>query len=201
MTKRFFDLVFGGLGLIIASPTMLAIAILLLWELPEPIFWVSQRVGKDGRIFNFYNFRTMKVDNNNQKQLTRVGHFIRNYSLDHLPQLFNVIKGDMSLVGFKPPFPEEVNFANPDWQKILTVKPGMFSLAILQLAKTYNSSSYETKNDHELEYIQQRSLIFDLQVLFKSIRGWITSRGNIKARGKPAIEVALNSEGNTQQKT
>ncbi|HHP7232480.1 MAG TPA: hypothetical protein ACFCUY_16675, partial [Xenococcaceae cyanobacterium] len=69
----------------------------------------------------------------------------------------------------------------------LTVKPGMFSFAILGLANKYNSSSDQTRNHLELEYIQRRSLSFDLQVLFTSIRGWITSRGNIKVRGKPLI--------------
>lgn len=186
--RRLVDILLGGLGLIIASPVMMAIAILLLSELPEPIFWVSQRVGKDGRIFNFYNFRTMKADENNHKYLTTIGRFIRNYSLDHLPQLFNVIKGDLNLMGFRPPLPEDVNFADPDWQKILTVKPGMFSFAILGLANKYNSSGDKTRNDLELEYIQRRSLSFDFQVLFKSILGWITSRGNIKARGKPWVE-------------
>ena len=134
MIRRSSDLFFGIIGLIVASSVMLAIAILLLSELPEPIFWISPRVGKDGCIFNFYNFRTMKVDGNNQKQLTAIGNFIRNYSLDHLPQLFNVLKGDLSLVGFRPPLPEDVNFTDPDWQKILTTKPGMFSFAILGLA-------------------------------------------------------------------
>ena len=130
----------------------------------------------------------MKADENNHKYLTIIGRFIRNYSPDHLPQLFNVIKGDLNLVGFRPPLPEEVNFADPDWQKILTVKPGMFSFAILGLANKYNSSSDKTRNHLELEYIQRRSLSFDLQVLFKSTRGWITSRGNIKVRGKPSTE-------------
>lgn len=194
MIRRLFDLFFGIIGLIVASPVMLAIAILLLSELPEPIFWISQRVGKDGRIFDFYNFRTMKVNGNNQKKLTAIGNFIRNYSLDHLPQLFNVLKGDLSLVGFRPPLPEDVNFADPDWQKILTVKPGMFSFAILGLAKKYNSSSYDTRNHLELEYIQRRSLTFDLQVLLRSIRGWISSRGNMKARGNPLVKFENDSE-------
>ncbi|MGF1541546.1 MAG: sugar transferase [Pleurocapsa sp.] len=189
MIKRLFDLLLAGLSLTILSPLLVAIAILLLLELPEPIFWVSPRVGKDGRIFNLYNFRTMKLNDQNQKQFTAIGRFIRNYSLDHLPQLFNVIEGNMSLIGFRPPLPKEVDLTDPDWQTILTIKPGMFSLAILGLATEYNSSSYKIKNQLELEYVRQYSTIVDFQILLKSIGGWITSQGNIKARGNPSVNI------------
>lgn len=168
--KHFLDRAIAALTLIIASPLILLVAILLKLESSEPILYVSKRVGKDGRLFDFYNFRTMTTSGDNQKHLTYIGRWIRNYSLDHLPQLFNVIKGDMNLVGPRPSLPDEVNYTEPDWQKIFSVKPGMFSLAILRLAKGYNASSYETRNQIELEYIRQQSFAFDFQVLFRSIQ-------------------------------
>jgi lipopolysaccharide/colanic/teichoic acid biosynthesis glycosyltransferase len=121
-----------------------------------------------------------------QERLTRVGCFIRNYSLDDLPNVFNVLKGELSLVGPRPTEPERVDLTDPTWQKVLAVRPGYISWAILELASAYNASPWSLKLQLEEEYLQKKSLVFDVLVLRKALWGLIGSRGNIKARGAPS---------------
>jgi len=193
MLKRLFDLAFAGFWAIVTSPVMLVIATLIKLDSPGPIFYVPLAVGKNGKPFRMLRFCTMDVDKSPDltpsERLTRVGRFIRNYSLDHLPTLYNVLKGDMSVVGPRPMEPEAVDLDDPNWQKILTVKPGMISLAILKLGKRYNASPLALKKKLETEYVEQQSFRFDLQMLLQGLRAHVASTGNVKARGKPDPEV------------
>jgi lipopolysaccharide/colanic/teichoic acid biosynthesis glycosyltransferase len=129
-------------------------------------------------------------------RLTRVGRFIRNYSLDHLPTLLNLLKGDVSIIGPRPMEPEVVDLKDPTWQRYFQVKPGLFNYAVLKLGRTYGpsrSSNLGLKRELELEYIQRRSLASDLILFFRFVKAHVVSKGNIKARGKPdpAIEDKL----------
>jgi len=117
--------------------------------------------------------------------MTRVGAVIRNYSLDDLPNLLNVLIGDMSIVGPRPMEPERVTMADPVWQATLSVRPGLLSFAILRLADTYNASDPQIKQHVELEYIARQSFRFDLEVFVRWMQSYIASKGNIKARGRP----------------
>jgi lipopolysaccharide/colanic/teichoic acid biosynthesis glycosyltransferase len=195
--KRLFDLVFAIFWLTVTAPLILVIAVLIKLDSPGPALYVPQMVGRDCRPFRLFRFRTMRVGSpahlSANERLTRVGRFIRNYSLDHLPTLFNILKGDLSIVGPRPMEPEVVDLQDPAWQAYFRVKPGFFNYAVLKLGSTFGPSSADNlalKRELELEYIQKQSLVFDLQLLFTFIRAHIASGGNVKARGKPDPKVA-----------
>jgi lipopolysaccharide/colanic/teichoic acid biosynthesis glycosyltransferase len=192
MTKRLFDLIFALSCLVVAAPAIMAVAILIKLNSSGPVLYVPQMVGKDGQLFRLFRFRTMYVDKpahlSPDERRTQVGRFIRNYSLDHLPTLLNVLKGDLSVVGPRPMEPEFVDLQDPTWQRYFQVRPGLFNYAVLKLGKTFGpsrSSNLPLKQELELEYIEKQSLAFDLQLFFKFVWAHIVSRGNVKARGKP----------------
>jgi sugar transferase EpsL len=189
MLRRSIDLVGALLLLILASPLLAVIAVALRLEGYGPVLYRSPRVGRGGRPFSLLRFRTMldtAEPRSVEQRLTPVGRLIRNISLDDLPNLVNVLRGEMSLVGPRPMEPERVDLSDPAWQRILSVRPGLVSFAILQLARRYNASDTAAKNALELRYVQQRSLSGDLALFRRALRALVASRGNIKARGVPA---------------
>lgn len=192
--KRIFDVVLSGLALVILSPVLLMIALIIFIDDPHgnPIY-VSQRVGKNGRIFNFYKFRSMCI-NADQKlaalmalneadgpafkikddpRITRFGRFIRKTSIDELPQLWNVLKGDMSLVGPRPPIPREVEQYDEEQMQRLRVVPGLTCYWQVQPAR--NSLSFQEWMDLDLKYIRERSFKVDLMIILKTV--WVMVRG------------------------
>jgi lipopolysaccharide/colanic/teichoic acid biosynthesis glycosyltransferase len=187
--KRLFDLALALPLLMLSLPVLVVIAILIKLESPGPVFYLSERVGQGGRLYRPYRFRTMRPGEPArmlpEDSLTRVGRVARSISLDHLPTLLNVVRGEMSLVGPRPMEPKRVELEDPAWQRILTVKPGLVSWAIHCLGREYNATSLEFKKRLELEYVDRQSTQFDLWLLWSA--GWalITSRGNVKARGRP----------------
>lgn len=187
---RLLDVVVASLILIVTAPVLLVITFLIRCDSPGPIIYGSPRVGRNGKEFRLLRFRTVDLSKpahlSMQERLTRVGSFIRNYSLDDLPNAFNVLKGELSLVGPRPTEPEMVDLKDPAWQKVLTVRPGYISWAILELASAYNASPWSLKLQLEEVYIQKKSLVFDVLVLRKAVQRLIASRGNIKARGVPS---------------
>ena len=193
---RLLDLLIGSLFLIVATPLLLVIALLITCDSPGPIIYGSPRVGKNGKSFRLLRFRTVNISKpahlSMDERLTRMGGFIRNYSLDDLPNVFNVLKGEMSVVGPRPTEPEIVDVNDPAWQKVLTVRPGAVSYAILELAVAYNTSPWSLKLQLEEEYIQKKSIVFDLFVLRKAVQGLIASKGNVKARGVPSTRAREN---------
>jgi lipopolysaccharide/colanic/teichoic acid biosynthesis glycosyltransferase len=189
MLKRSIDLVGAILLLILASPLLAVIAIALRLEGYGPVLYRSPRIGRDGRPFSMLRFRTMldtPAPRSAEQRLTPAGRLIRNISLDDLPNLVNVLRGEMSLVGPRPMEPERVDLSDPTWQHILSVRPGLVSFAILQLARRYNASDAAAKKALELRYVQRRSLGHDLALFRRALRALVASRGNIKARGAPA---------------
>lgn len=187
--KRCFDVVMSLLALILLSPLFLVLAVIIFVDDPHgsPIF--SQiRVGKDGRLFRFYKFRSMIVnaedmleqlqDQNEMEgpafkikddpRITRIGKFIRKTSLDELPQLVNVLKGELSLVGPRPPLPREVEQYTPRQMKRLTVKPGL--TCYWQTQPHRNSLSFDQWLALDLQYINERSALVDLKILFATVK-------------------------------
>jgi lipopolysaccharide/colanic/teichoic acid biosynthesis glycosyltransferase len=123
-----------------------------------------------------------------RKPFTRVGGFIRDYSLDHLPTLINVLTGDLGVIGPRPMEPEYVDLQDPAWQRYFQTRPGLFNYAVLKLGRTFGpsgSGNLSLKRELELEYIQQQSLSQDFRLLTRYVRAHILSKGNIKARGEP----------------
>jgi len=186
--KRFFDVVIAVLGLIVLFVPLLIVGLIIVIDSPgaSPIF-VQKRVGKDGREFKLYKFRSMVpnadklletlLDKNEMEgpafkikddpRITRVGRFIRKCSIDELPQLWNVIKGDMSLVGPRPPLPREVEQYTEGQHMRLAVIPGI--TCYWQVQPQRNSLSFEEWLELDLKYIKKRSFWTDIVILFKTI--------------------------------
>ncbi|GLX98804.1 sugar transferase [Herbidospora sp. NBRC 101105] len=183
LVKNVFDRVVAGLGLLLVSPLFLLIAVAVRVTSPGPAFFRQTRVGKDGRTFTIVKFRTMGVDAESRKvelasdidgvlfkikhdpRVTRVGAFLRRHSLDELPQLVNVVKGDMSLVGPRPPLPEEVARYGDDVRRRLLVRPGMTGL---WQVSGRSDLSWEEAVRLDLRYMENWSLTLDLQIMWKT---------------------------------
>jgi lipopolysaccharide/colanic/teichoic acid biosynthesis glycosyltransferase len=192
MIKRIFDFLVSLFGLIIFSPLFLIIAILIKLDSEGPVFYRGERIGKDGKPFMIFKFRTMVKDAEklggpstpaDDPRLTKVGKFLRKYKLDELPQLINVLKGEMSLVGPRPEVKMYVDMLKPEEkEKILSVKPGMTDLASLwnfheedilkgskDPEKTYLEKIRPKKIQLQLEYVKNRSFLLDLKIILKTI--------------------------------
>lgn len=183
--KRIIDIVGSAFGIIILSPIMIIIAVLIELESKGSIIFSQERVGKDGKLFKMYKFRSMienaeeLLDNLKDKnemsgpmfkikddpRITRVGKFIRKTSIDELPQLFNVLKGEMSLVGPRPNLPREVEkFTDFQKQKLLA-KPG---LTCYWQVMGRNNIDFEDWMKLDVKYIKERSIWIDMKLIFKT---------------------------------
>lgn len=188
VSKRMLDIVCTAVGLLFCVPLFVIVAISLKLEDPRgPVFFVQERVGKDGERFRIYKFRSMIVNAEellptlleqndvsgamfkmrNDPRVTKVGRFIRRTSIDELPQLWNVLKGDMSLVGPRPTLPRELPQYSPyDMQRFL-VTPGCTGLWQISGRSTVG---FKEMVELDLKYIENRTLKLDLVILFKTIR-------------------------------
>ncbi len=195
VSKRLFDIVFALIQIPFLFPLMALIAILIKIDSKGPIFFSHQRVGKGGKLFHCYKFRTMVVGAHelkadlehlnemeghafkmkNDPRVTRLGSFLRKYSLDELPQIFNVIKGEMSFVGPRPPLPEEVQNYQPWHRKRLSVTPGITCL--WQINGRNEIQSFDDWVRMDLLYIQNSSFLHDLKIILKTVPVVLSRRG------------------------
>lgn len=184
--KRSFDILASGLALILLSPLFLVLIILIKLEDGGPAFYSQERIGKNEKPFRMWKFRSMIVNADqmveqleeqneidgamfkikDDPRVTKIGHIIRKYSLDEFPQLWNVLKGDMSLVGPRPPLPIEVADYTPYDKLRLTVTPGCTGL--WQVTKR-NDADFDEMVELDLEYINKSSLWFDFKILLKTV--------------------------------
>jgi lipopolysaccharide/colanic/teichoic acid biosynthesis glycosyltransferase/8-oxo-dGTP pyrophosphatase MutT (NUDIX family) len=189
VAKRLLDLLAAGLLLTASAPLLALIALLIRLETSGPAIYRSPRLGRAGRPFGLLRFRTVDpavpADRSLDARLSRVGRFFRNYSLDDLPNLVNVLRGELSLVGPRPMEPDALDPAHPLWQRVLSVRPGMVSPAVLALGARYNAAPLSLRRQLEFDYIARRSLALDLRLLGRGARALVASRGNVKARGRP----------------
>lgn len=189
--RRWIDILFAIFWLVITAPLFLVIALQIKIDSSGPIFFVQRMVGYRGKEFNLLRFRTMYDHNTgiaNRTGFTRVGKFIRNYSLDHLPLLVNLLRADITLVGPRPMEIDRVHLDEPVWQEYFQIKPGIFNYAVLKLGRlwTPTQDTHPTWNQElELAYRKRRSVTSDFQLFFQFMREYIASDGNVKARGKP----------------
>ena len=187
--KRLFDIILSALGLIILAIPFLILSIIIFIDSPgaSPIY-TQVRVGKNGRTFKFYKFRSMipnaekKLDgllNKNEMEgpvfkmkddprITRVGRFIRRSSIDELPQLYNVLKGNMSLVGPRPPLMREVSQYTDEQMLRVSIKPGI--TCYWQIQPKRNSLSFDEWLALDMKYIEERNFFTDVKILFKTVR-------------------------------
>jgi len=188
--KRIFDVVVSFVGLIVFLPLMIILAVVVKFTSPGPIFFGSERVGIGGQIFRMIKFRSMVVNADkigslvtagNDPRITPIGKYLRDYKWDELPSLWNVLKGDMSFVGPRPENPRSVASYTENQRRILTVKPGITSLAtikyryeeeILSEADDLDEAYFRIMQDKlkiDLEYLENRSFTKDIRIIFQTL--------------------------------
>jgi len=192
MLKRLFDIVFSSVGLALLFPALLFVSFYIKKESPGPVFYRGTRVGKDGKEFRIFKFRTMVINADklggpstagDDPRLTKTGKFLKKYQLDELLQLINVLKGEMSLVGPRPEVKMYVDMiAQEERSKILSIRPGMTDWASLwnfheseilkgskNPEKTYLEEIRPEKIRLQLKYVGNHSFLTDLKIIFKTI--------------------------------
>lgn len=196
LIKRFMDILGGVLGLAVTAVLTPFIALAVRLDSPGPVFFSQIRIGKNGRRFRLYKFRSMYVDAEERKKeledqneikglmfkiendprITRVGRFLRRTSLDELPQFFNILKGDMSLVGTRPPTEEEFEQYNPYYRRRISMTPGLTGL--WQVSGRSDVENFDDVVKYDLEYIDDWSLTLDLKILLQTIVVVLTGKGS-----------------------
>ncbi|WP_051638439.1 sugar transferase [Butyrivibrio sp. NC2002] len=194
--KRIFDIVFSVIGIMVTSPVMLITAIAIKLDSPGPVLFKQVRVGKNGRHFKIWKFRSMYVDAEEKKddliqlnevadgmmfklkddpRITRVGRFIRKTSIDELPQFFNVLRGSMSFVGTRPPTLDEVEkYSASQWRRI-SIKPGITGM--WQTCGRSTITDFNEVVEMDVDYIDNWSLWMDMKIIFKTVMEIFSQRG------------------------
>ena len=192
--KRFFDICLSAAALVVLSPVLLVIAILIYLEDKGPVIYSQTRLGKDGRSFKLYKFRSMCVDADEKlkdlqklnerdgpvfkirddPRVTKVGKFIRKTCIDELPQLVNIIKGDMSIVGPRPPLPNEVEQYNSYQKQRLLVVPGLTCYWQIQKGE---ETTFDEWVELDLKYIKERSILLDFRLILLTFKVILSGKG------------------------
>ena len=180
--KRSFDFFCSFIGLVVLLPIFLLVYISLRLQNDGSVIFKQERIGYKGKPFNIYKFRTMRTDSEsegtpllavkNDERLTKVGKFLREHHLDELPQLFNVLVGDMSFVGPRPErkyFIDKIKEVNPDYDYLYLVRPGITSMATIYNGYTDTMEKMLKRLDMDLEYLQKRSLWLDLKIIVTTV--------------------------------
>ncbi len=191
MLKRIIDIVLALLALLILLPLFLVISMLIVFESNGGAFYSQTRIGKNERPFKLYKFRSMRTDADKKglltvggrdPRITKVGYFLRKYKLDELPQLWNILKGDMSIVGPRPEVKRYVDLYSAEQKKVLQVRPGLTDYASLQFInenellaksdtpeKTYIETIMPQKLDLNLQYIEEQGFGTDMKIILKTV--------------------------------
>ena len=186
--KRLLDIVLSAMGIVIFSPVYLLIGLMVRIQMGAPVLFSQERIGKDGKPFRIFKFRSMRKDNaglkittGNDSRITPVGRFLRKSKIDELPQLINVLVGDMSFVGPRPEVADYVNLYTPYQRQVLLVRPGITGLASIRFRnendlltasddpnRTYVEQIMPRKIDLDLEYIPHASVFYDIKLIFQT---------------------------------
>ena len=191
MAKRLFDIVSSGIGLLCLAPVFVVMAIWIKLDSRGPVFYRQTRVGRYGRDFRIFKFRSMRVGSDKGRQITvgerdpritRSGYFIRRYKIDELPQLINVFLGDMSVVGPRPEVRKYVDLYSEEQRKVFQVRPGITDLASIKylnenelLSQVDDPDTYyidvimPDKLTINLEYIRHQSFMGDIKIIFNTL--------------------------------
>lgn len=171
--KRFVDIVIASIAILLLSPVFLFVAYKVRKHLGSPIFFYQERPGKDGKIFKMIKFRSMKnmLDRQgnllpDEQRITPFGQKLRATTLDEMPQLFNVLKGDMSIVGPRPQMTDFLEHYTVDQMRRHEVKPGMTGLAQVS---GRNSLSWEEKFDLDVQYVENHNILLDFKIMVKTV--------------------------------
>ena len=189
--KRAIDIVCSGLGLIVLSPILLITAVLIRIKLGSPIFFTQDRLGKDGKVFKMIKFRTMldAVDKwgeplPDEERMTPFGKFLRSTSIDELPELINVFKGDMSLVGPRPLLVEYKELYSPEQFRRHDVRPGITGWAQVN---GRNTLGWSERFELDVEYVDNYNLFMDIKILFMTVLK-VVKRDGISQEGHVTME-------------
>jgi lipopolysaccharide/colanic/teichoic acid biosynthesis glycosyltransferase len=195
--KRAFDLFLGALGLVVLTPFFLAIAVLIKLDSRGPVFYRGVRVGQHGRLFRIFKFRTMRPDaelvgststGKNDPRITRAGRWLRPLKLDELPQLLNVVRGEMSIVGPRPEVEEHTSAYTEEEKIILSVLPGITDYASIHFfnlndlvgsedpRRVFIEKYREEKNKLRVAYVRNRSFWTDFRIIFLTFARIVTRR-------------------------
>ncbi|MCG1008441.1 sugar transferase [Salinicoccus sp. ID82-1] len=184
--KRFVDIIISSFSLIILSPLLLITGIIIKVTMPGPLFFRQQRVGMHQKLFDILKFRSMKVDRSaeesfdfdkDEQRITTFGRLIRRLKIDELPQLLNVLKGDMSVVGPRPTIEQQVAEYDDHQRRRLDVKPGMTGLAQVN---GNAHLTWEERIEYDIEYVDNHSLKLDVLILLKTVLIVLFGEGNFK---------------------
>jgi exopolysaccharide biosynthesis polyprenyl glycosylphosphotransferase len=199
IAKEIFDKIISFVALLVLLPIFLIAAILIKIDSKGPVFFLQERVGKDGKIFKVFKFRTMTVEapektkgkyiEKSNPYVTRVGKFLRRSGIDELPQLINVLKGDMSLVGPRPTLPYQVAKYNDYQRKRLLMKPGITSWALIH---GRNKLTWPERIEYDVWYIEHWSFWLDIKILFKTV--WVVAKGEGLYADRETDEIVRNEE-------
>lgn len=186
--KRTFDIVFSFMGLLLLSPLMLIFSIVLLFD-DGPIIFKQERIGYKGKPFMIYKFRTMHVnaesdgiprlEEERNRHLTPFGRFLRAHHLDELPQLWNVLKGDMSFVGPRPErqyFIDQINRETDNYHYVYLMRPGITSYATIYNGYTDTMDKMLKRLEYDLDYLDHRSLFLDLKIIVKTVLSIVSGK-------------------------
>lgn len=186
--KRLFDIIFGGVCLLILSPVLLVSVLLIEVFMPGPVFFMQRRVGRNGKEFNILKFRSMKVDKEAEKnhdfskdeeRMTAFGNLMRRLKIDELPQLINVIKGDMSLVGPRPTVKEQTDLYTEYQRRRLDMRPGMTGLAQVN---GNTALTWDERIVFDVEYVSNYTLLLDAKILLKTVAVVICGEDKFKSK-------------------
>lgn len=202
ITKNILDRVVALIALIALSPIFLIFAIIITIESKGPVFFKQQRVGKNKKLFNIYKLRTMRIDtpkdmpthmlNNANSYITKIGNFMRKTSIDELPQLINILKGDMSFIGPRPAlWNQEDLIKERDKYGANNIRPGLTGLAQIS-GRDELEISVKAKFDGE--YVERISFLFDIKIFFKTIGKVFKHEGVIEGRQEESREKVKNEE-------
>lgn len=200
--KRILDFILSLIALIVLSPVLLVVAILVRIKLGSPIIFKQQRPGKDEKIFTLYKFRTMtdkKDENGNllpdSERLTKFGKVLRSTSLDELPELVNILKGDMSIVGPRPLLVEYLSLYSEEQKHRHDVRPGLTGLAQVS---GRNSLSWEEKFNDDLQYIKHITFFEDMKIIFMTVAK-VFKREGIAQEGNATMEKFTGNKENKKE--
>lgn len=187
--KRLVDVILSALALIILSPLMLAVAVIVKKSSRGPVFYAQERIGRHGEPFTIYKFRTMVTDSepegpalsrDGDQRITKPGHFLRKYRLDEIPQFWNVLKGDMSLVGPRPErefYERQIIARAPEYTLLHQLRPGITSWGMVKYGYASNVDQMIERLDYDMIYLDNVSLLVDFKIMFYTLRTVFTGRG------------------------
>jgi lipopolysaccharide/colanic/teichoic acid biosynthesis glycosyltransferase len=197
MVKECFDILVALVGLFLCSPLMLVVGILIKLDSPGPVFYGGDRIGKNGIPFKMLKFRTMVINadqmgsaltHGGDPRVTRVGRILRRWKIDEIPQLINVVRGEMSLVGPRPESPDYVRYYTPEQRKVLQVKPGITGITQIKFRheetllsqyadreQAYITTIMPQKLALDLTYIENHNFLSDLALIVQTVRAVFTA--------------------------